>query len=193
MSLLPMSCSLTRRRVRSLRSFAFGAQPFRTALIVAFNVRTERAAESLRNDKYKGEVDILSSKVIYSLIGDVTAKVEAAMPPITEFRPLGQATVAQRFSIPVAKGKLAKGRSQGIAGCRVVTGTIVRQANVRVVRDGIELWKGKLEALKQHKEDKESVGKGQECGLAFDGWDGFDVGDVVEASEEVEIKQRLGV
>jgi translation initiation factor IF-2 len=115
------------------------------------------------------------------------------MPKLYETRSRGSATVAQRFSIPVAKGKLGtKARSQGIAGCRVTTGVAERAADVRVVRDGVEVWKGKLEALKQQKEDKDTVPRGQECGLAFDGWDRFEVEDVVEFTEQVEIQQHLG-
>ena len=78
-----------------------------------------------------------------------------------------------------------------IAGCMVLDGTINRNSKIRIIREGVVIYTGELESLKRYKDDVKEVSKGYECGLNIKGYNDIQVGDIVEAYEQVEVKRKL--
>ena len=78
-----------------------------------------------------------------------------------------------------------------IAGCMVLDGKLTRNSNIRVIRDGIVVYTGKLASLKRFKDDAKEVSAGMECGLNIDGFNDIKVGDIIEGYEETEVKRKL--
>ncbi|KAI8998476.1 hypothetical protein BD414DRAFT_475182 [Trametes punicea] len=151
--------------------------------IVAFNVKVPRPVE---NEAHSQHVPILTSSVIYKLIDDVKARVIELLPPIIEKRVSGEATVLQLFDIHV-KGKQTK----QVGGCRVTNGVVAKNKLARVVRNGQIVHEGRLETLKQHKNDVMEIGNGNECGLNLAEFNDLRVGDTIEIYEEVELPGTL--
>ncbi len=133
---------------------------------------------SLKKKAEQKGVVLKTFKVIYDLIDEVKKLVEMQLEPEYKEEVLGHAEVRAVFKLP--KG----GR---VAGCYVTDGKIVRNAEVRVLRGGEELWRGKIESLKRFKEDVREVAAGYECGIKLAGFDDFKVGDVLEAVQVVEV------
>ncbi|CAO1616131.1 unnamed protein product [Parajaminaea phylloscopi] len=182
------------------------------AHILAFNVRVPRSIEQQASAAGPSAgVTIYRSPIIYEIIEHVSTSLASLLPPIIETRVLGEATVAQTFSINV------KGRQfQTIAGCRVTNGVMEVSRPVRILRnrskaeveagqreaqakgeDGPEegskkvVWEGRMDALKHVKKDVKEVRKGTECGISFEGFQGFMDGDVVQTVEIVEKPRYL--
>ncbi|KFY22485.1 hypothetical protein V493_06565 [Pseudogymnoascus sp. VKM F-4281 (FW-2241)] len=131
-------------------------------------------------------VKILDHNIIYRLVDDVKGTLSEFLPPIVSQKVLGEAEVAQVFNITV------KGRKQKpIAGCKVRNGVMGRNTKVRVFRQGTKVFDGDLESLKNVKKDVAEARKGGECGMGFEGWDGFEVGDQVQSYEVKEEKRFL--
>jgi len=103
--------------------------------------------------------------------------VKGQREPVYKEEILGTAEVRAIF-------KLTRGV---IAGCMVTSGKITRNADIRVLRKGKEVWKGKIESLKRVKDDVREVAQGFECGILLDGFTDFQEGDVLEASQQVEV------
>ncbi|MGS0748174.1 EF-Tu/IF-2/RF-3 family GTPase [Halpernia sp. GG3] len=78
-----------------------------------------------------------------------------------------------------------------IAGCMVLTGKVTRNSNIRLLRDGIVKFDGKLESLKRFKDDVKEVTKGYECGLNIKGYNDIEAGDILEVYEEISVKKTL--
>jgi translation initiation factor IF-2 len=91
---------------------------------------------------------------------------------------LGRAEVRAVFRLPTGKQ---------VAGCMVTQGKILRNAEVRVLRKGQEIWRGRIGSLKRFKEDVREVAQGYECGLGLEGFDDFQEGDIIEAFQLVEV------
>jgi translation initiation factor IF-2 len=175
--------------------------------VISFNNAIDAAMK--RKAEMAG-VGLLESNIIYRLVDDVKATLSEFLPPLVSQKVLGEAEVAQVFAITV------KGRKQKpVAGCKVRNGVVGRNAKVRVLRNGKKVFDGELliyfplssvgledgvltggnagtlESLKNVKKDVMEVKKGGECGMGFDGWDGFEVGDQIQAYETKEEKRFL--
>ncbi|RDX56577.1 initiation factor 2 [Polyporus arcularius HHB13444] len=151
--------------------------------VIAFSVKVPRPVEA---EAHSQHVPILSSSVIYKLMDDVTARVVELLPPITEKRVTGEASVLQLFDISL-KGK----KTTQVGGCRVTSGVVEKSKLARVVRDGEVIHEGPLDTLKQHKKDMLEVSKGTECGLNIAGFNDLRVGDTIQMFEEVQLPGKL--
>ncbi|KAI9728426.1 MAG: hypothetical protein M1828_003827 [Chrysothrix sp. TS-e1954] len=135
-------------------------------------------------------VQILDETIIYKVIDRVREAVEKALPPIVSNLVTGEAVAAQLFDIREGK-KLVK-----VAGCRVKNGTMTKASKVKVFREAfgneaVCVYEGTLSQLKSHKRDVTSMTKGAECGVRFDDWDGFEVGDNIQCLQEIKEMRRL--
>jgi translation initiation factor IF-2 len=150
------------------------------AIIVGFNVTTSTSARRLAEQR---GVDIRFYDVIYDLIDDIVKAAEGLLEPELRLEVLGHADVRQAFRI----SKVGM-----VAGCYVSDGTIERNAQIRVTRDGIVIEKDRrLQQLKRFKDDAKEVKSGQECGMLIDGYDDIKVGDVIECYKTLKIRRTL--
>jgi len=115
------------------------------------------------------------------LIDDIRSRVIQLLPPIIETKVTGEANVLQLFDI-VLKSKQA----MKVAGCRVTNGVVEKTKHVRVVRNRETIFEGHLDTFKHHKKDITEAGKGLECGLTIGGFDGLEVGDLIQVFEKIE-------
>ncbi|KAJ3333407.1 hypothetical protein HDU76_008431 [Blyttiomyces sp. JEL0837] len=141
------------------------------ARIVAFNVTLEKKIATAAGMK---KIPILNHKVIYHLLDDLKESMADMLPPEEVIEVIGEADILQVFSINV-KGK----DPDFIAGCRIMTGKVLRSSNVRVIRAGEIIFDGKIKTFKHHKKDINEASKGLECGMAFEGFADFAAGDKV--------------
>ncbi len=139
------------------------------AIIIGFNVRAEAKARELAE---REGVDIRFYSVIYDLVEDVKKAMEGLLEPTYREEFLGMAEVRQIFNVP---------KVGVVAGCYVTKGKITRGSNIRLIRDNIVVYEGKLASLKRFKEDVKEVAAGYECGLAIENYKDIKVGDVIEA------------
>ena len=150
-----------------------------SAIIIAFNVKSSPEAKTMA--KSIG-VEIRNYSIIYEAIQEVKLALEGLLEPEEVEKALGYADVRDKFKIP----KLGV-----IAGCYIKEGRVVRNALLRVKRDGEVLHTGKLTSLKRFKEDVADVTEGYECGIGVEGFKDFNEGDVIEVYEIKEIKRSL--
>ncbi|TIC34510.1 initiation factor 2 [Wallemia mellicola] len=153
------------------------------ASIVGFNVKATR---SIQNAASMSNVDLMVDGVIYKLLDNVKSRVAELLPPITEMKVLGEATILELFDINV-KGRQFK----RVAGVRVANGNITRQADVRVIRNGDVVYTGSLETFKHHKKDIHHAGKGLECGLGFADFQEVQQGDIIQSIETTSRPQSM--
>ncbi|MCJ1249405.1 hypothetical protein MMC30_006629 [Trapelia coarctata] len=151
--------------------------------IITFNTPVEG---SIRRMAEAAGVSILDQSIIYRLVDDVNAKLESVLPEVVTTRVTGEAEVAQVFEINV-KGRV----TVPVAGCRVRNGVIGRTSKVRVMRGGEVVYDGTLSSLKNQKKDVTEMRKGAECGMGFEGFTDFQVGDQVQCYEEKSEKRKL--
>ena len=149
------------------------------AIIIAFNVTSSPEAKTMA--KSIG-VEIRNYSIIYEAIQEVKLALEGLLEPEEVEKALGYADVREKFKIP----KLGI-----IAGCYIKEGRVVRNALLRVKRDGEILHTGKLTSLKRFKEDVADVTEGYECGIGVDGFKDFHEGDIIEVYEIKEVKRSL--
>ncbi|MCB0302060.1 MAG: translation initiation factor IF-2, partial [Calditrichaeota bacterium] len=149
------------------------------AIIIGFHVRPTVSAKDLAD---REKVDIRQYKVIYDAIEDVEKALEGLLEPVEREVVQGQAEVREIFKIS---------RIGTIAGCYVLSGKITRNSRVRVVRNDVELFDGKLESLKRFKDDVREVQTGYECGMSVVGFNDIKTGDIIEAYEIVMEAQTL--
>jgi len=138
------------------------------AVVVAFHVRPEPAAR--RAAEGQG-VDVRVYQIIYDVVDEIKKAMEGLLPPTISETFLGRAEVRQTFSVP---------RIGTIAGCFVTEGNIRRGGLSRLVRDGVQIYEGKIGSLKRFKDDVREVATGFECGIGIDGYNDVKVGDVIE-------------
>lgn len=139
------------------------------AIIIGFNVRPENTAKSVAEDQ---KVDVRLYRVIYNAIEDITAAMKGMLDPVYEEKITGHAEIRQIFK--------ASGVGT-IGGSYVTDGKIVRNSQVRIIRDGIVVYEGELAALRRFKDDVKEVNAGYECGLLFNKFNDIKEGDQVEA------------
>lgn len=150
------------------------------AIIIGFNVRPESKAYGLAE---KEGVDIRSYTIIYDAISDVKAAMEGLLEPTLKEKVLGKAEVRQTFSI----SKIGT-----IAGCYVIEGTVSRSnTSVRVLRDHVVIYEGKLASLKRFKDDVKEVQAGYECGMSIENFNDIKVGDILEVFTVEKIAAKL--
>ncbi len=149
------------------------------AIIVGFQVRP---SQSSRKVAEKEEIEIRLYSIIYDAINEVKAAMEGMLEPKLEEIIVGSAEVRQIFKI----SKLGT-----IAGSYVTEGMIKRNNQIRVIRDGIVMHTGKIDALKHMKEDRSEIKFGFECGISVVGFNDILEGDIIESFEEKEVKRKL--
>jgi translation initiation factor IF-2 len=147
------------------------------AAIIGFNVRAHKEA---REAAERTGTEIRYYNIIYNLVDDVKKAMSGLLTPELRETMLGNAQILEIFNI----SKVGK-----IAGCRVTDGRVERGANVRLIRDNVVIHEGKLSQLKRFKDDAREVLAGQECGMAFEGYQDMRAGDVIECYR-VETVQR---
>ena len=149
------------------------------AIIVGFHVRPDNNA---RNAAEREGVEIKLYKVIYDAVNDVRAALEGMLRPEEREVILGEAEVRQTFKAP---------KVGVVAGCYVRSGTITRQARIRVVRNGVEVYDGTIGSLRRFKDDVREVEKGYECGISVENFNDVKVGDVIECYRTEEVARTL--
>jgi translation initiation factor IF-2 len=149
------------------------------AIIVGFQVRPSGAAKRLAENE---EIEIRLYSIIYDAIDDVKAAMEGMLAPETEEVIVGNAEVREVFKIS---------KVGTIAGCMVTDGSVKRSNPIRIIRDGIVTYSGKLSSLKRHKDDASEVRTGFDCGISIDGFNDILIGDVIESYEQREVKRTL--
>ena len=149
------------------------------AIVIGFNVRPDKQAVDLAD---REGVDIRTYRVIYDAIDDIKAALSGMLAPEKQEHELGQAEVRQTFRVP---------RLGVVAGCYVTQGTIPRDARVRLVRDGIIVYEGKVGSLRRFKDDVKDVAAGYECGIGIEGYQDLKEGDVIEAFEVREVARTI--
>lgn len=138
------------------------------AIIIGFNVRPTFKAEVMAA---KEKVDVRMYSIIYEAIEDVQKALEGLLEPTFREKIMGRAEVRKVFSMP---------KIGVIAGCQVISGTLERNSQARLVRDNVVVYEGKIQSLRRFKDDVKEVASGYECGLALDKYQDLKQGDIVE-------------
>ncbi|MDD3688062.1 MAG: translation initiation factor IF-2, partial [Bacteroidales bacterium] len=149
------------------------------AIIVGFQVRPSSYARKLAE---KEEIEIRLYSIIYDAINEIKDAMEGMLSPTVKETITGSCEIREVFKIT---------KVGTIAGCLVTDGKIYKKSKVRVIRDGIVIYTGELGSLKRFKDEVKEVGSGLECGLNIDRFNDIKVGDIVEAFDETEVKQKL--
>jgi len=149
------------------------------AIIIGFQVRPSSNARKIAE---KEQIDIRLYSVIYDAIEELKAAMEGMLAPTIEEKIVCNVEVREVFKIT---------KVGTIAGCYVTDGKINRNTRIRLIREGIVTYTGKLGSLKRFKDDVKEVATGYECGLNIENFNDIKVGDVIEGFEEVEIKRTL--
>jgi translation initiation factor IF-2 len=149
------------------------------AVILGFNVRANSQA---REAAERDGVEIRYYAVIYDLVDEVKQAMSGLLAPTRRETFLGNAEILEVFTI----SKVGK-----VAGCRVTEGKVERGAQVRLIRDNVVVHEGKLSTLKRFKDEVKEVVAGQECGMAFEGYQDMRQGDVIECFEVEHVRRTL--
>ncbi len=149
------------------------------AVIIGFNVRPTVKVKELGEHE---QVDIRSYDVIYHALEDIEKAMVGMLEPTFEERVIGTAEVRNTFQVP---------KVGTIAGCAVIDGRIERHAGVRVLRDGVVVYTGKISSLKRFKDDVKEVMTGYECGIGVENFNDIKLGDNLEAFVLDEIEAHL--
>jgi len=139
------------------------------AIIISFNVRPERKAQELAEQE---KVDIRLHSIIYELQDEMKKAMSGLLEPVIKETYQGRAEVRETFRIP---------KVGMIAGCHVIDGIIKRDSEVRLLRDNVIVFKGKVGSLRRFKDDASEVRNGMECGIGIAGYGDIKQGDVIEA------------
>ncbi len=149
------------------------------ALIIGFHVRPSAAAQSLAD---REKVEIRKYNIIYDALEDIRSAMEGMLKPELREEQIGTIEVRNTFKIP---------KIGTIAGCFVTSGKVRRGSDVHLIRDGVEIWKGKISSLKRFKDDAREVETGFECGIGLEGFHDIKEGDTLEAYETRELARKL--
>ena len=149
------------------------------AVIVGFNVRPDGNAK--RVAELNG-VEIRIYSVIYDVIDDVKAAMSGLLKPVLREDTLGEVEVRKLFRVP---------KVGTIAGSHVTRGVVKRTAKVRVIRDGVVIWDGKIASLRHEKDEARELKAGMDCGISLEGFQDFNEGDILEVYDVVEEKRTL--
>ena len=150
------------------------------AIVIGFNIRPEPKAAALAE---REGVDVRLYSIIYDALNDIRAAMEGLLEPTLKERILGRAEVRQMFTIP---------KAGLVAGCYVVDGVISRASvGVRVIRDSVVAYEGKLGSLRRFKDDVREVQQGYECGITVENFNDLKSGDIIEAFAIDKIAAKL--
>ena len=149
------------------------------AIIIGFQVRPSLKARKLAEVE---QIDIRLYSIIYKAIEELKLAMEGMLRPDVEEKIICNIEIRETFKI----SKIGT-----IAGCMVLDGSLTRQTGVRLIRDGVVVYTGKLSSLKRFKDDVNEVKKGFECGMSIENFNDLKVGDIIEGYEEVEVKRVL--
>ncbi|RYE27218.1 MAG: translation initiation factor IF-2 [Sphingobacteriaceae bacterium] len=148
------------------------------AIIIGFQVRPSGSARKLAEQE---QIDIRLYSIIYDAINEIKAAMEGMLAPTFEEKIVANVEIRETFKIS---------KVGTIAGCMVLDGKISRNSKIRIVRDGVVVYTGELASLKRYKDDVKEVATGYECGLNINNFNNIEVGDIVEAYENVEVKRK---
>ena len=151
--------------------------------IIAFNLPSNEGLKAAAQSK---GVKVLENNIIYRVLDDVKSVLEDKLPPIITQRVLGEADLGAVFEIGIGSRKKMR-----IAGCKIRNGVIGHGTRARVMRGEEKVYDGTISSLKNVKKDVQEMRKGTECGMGFDGWEGFEVGDQIQTYEERSEKRTL--
>lgn len=149
------------------------------AIIIGFQVRPTQGARKLAEAE---QIDVRLYSIIYDAIDELKSAMEGMLAPKYEEKIVAEVEIRETFKIS---------KVGTIAGCMVTSGKISRNNDIRIIRDGVVIHTGKLASLKRFKDDVKEVAQGYECGLNIDRFNDIQVGDIVEAYEQVEVKRKL--
>ncbi len=149
------------------------------AIIIGFQVRPSTGARKLAEQE---QIDIRLYSIIYDAINEIKSAMEGMLDPEFEEKIVANVEIRETFKIT---------KVGTIAGCMVLDGKITRKSQIRIVRDGVVVYTGELASLKRFKDDVKEVIKGYECGLNIQNFNNIEVGDIVEAYEQVEVARKL--
>jgi translation initiation factor IF-2 len=149
------------------------------AIVLGFNVRPEVKAHSLAE---KEGVDIRLYNIIYDAVDDIKKAMEGLLEPTLREKQLGHAEIREVFSVP---------KHGNVAGCYVLDGKMVRNMPVRLLRDNVVIYEGKMASLRRFKDDVKEVTSGYECGISLENYNDIKTGDIIEAYEIEKIAATL--
>jgi translation initiation factor IF-2 len=149
------------------------------AIIIGFNVRPDSRVSEIAEQE---GVDVKLYDIIYNVIADVKAAMEGLLEPVYREVVQGRAEVRDLFKI----SKIGT-----IAGSHVLDGKITRNSNLKVVRDGVVAYDGKIASLKRLKDDVREVAAGLECGIGIENFNDIHVGDILEAYTQEKVERKL--
>ena len=139
------------------------------SIIIGFNVGPDSAAKRLADSE---GISIRKYNIIYHLIEDLEKALQGMLEPVEKKILVGRAEVLAVFP---------SGRHNQVAGCRVESGEIRRNAKIRLLRDGKVAFDGEIASLKRHQDDVTEVRSGFECGIGLKGFSSFEEGDILES------------
>ena len=148
------------------------------AIIIGFNVRPGSVVQSMAD---RENVQIRTYRVIYNIIDDVENAMKGMLDPEFKEVILGQVEIRETFKVPGVGT---------IGGAYVTDGKVVRNAEVRIVRDGIVIHEGKISSLKRFKDDAKEVQQGYECGIGIENYNDIKEGDVIECFQMEEVERK---
>ena len=149
------------------------------AIIIGFQVRPSLQARKLAENE---QIDIRLYSIIYNAIEELKQAMEGMLSPDVEEKIVCNIEIRDVFKIS---------KVGTIAGCMVLDGSLNKNTGVRIIRDGVVVYTGKLSSLKRFKDDVNEVKKGFECGLSIANYNDIKVGDIIEGYTEVEVKRTL--
>ncbi|MCC8426800.1 translation initiation factor IF-2 [Mucilaginibacter sp. UR6-11] len=149
------------------------------AIIIGFQVRPSGGARKLAEAE---QIDIRLYSIIYDAINEIKAAMEGMLAPTFEEKIVANVEIRETFKIS---------KVGTIAGCMVLDGKITRNSKIRIIREGVVIYTGELASLKRFKDDVKEVSANYECGLNIQNFNNIEVGDIVEAYENVEVKRKL--
>ena len=150
-----------------------------SAIIVGFSVRPNLKARKLAESE---KVDIRLHNIIYDVINEIKLALEGLLEPDKSEEVIATVEVRETFKVP----KIGM-----VAGCYVTDGKVIRNGKVRLLRDGLTIFDGSINALKRFKDDVREVEQGFECGISLENFNDIKVGDVIESYKIVETKRKL--
>ncbi len=149
------------------------------AIIVGYNVRPEPKARELAE---KEKVDIRNHTVIYSIVNEIKSALSGLLKPTIKEVFVGSAEVRDTFRIP---------KMGTVAGCYIVSGKLTRNSTVRLIRDNVVIYEGKIGSLRRFKDDASEVREGFECGAGLENYNDIKIGDYIEAYTLEKIARQL--
>jgi len=150
------------------------------AIIIGFHVRPTTKAQQIAE---REKVEIRKYNIIYDAVEDIRQAMEGMLAPEVREEVIGQVEVRDTFKVP----KIGL-----VAGCMVTSGKIKRTSHVNIIRDGIQVYSGKVSSLRRFKDDAKEVVEGFECGVGVDTYTDVKVGDVFEVVEQIKVAKKLG-